>query len=93
MQYDRRHRLVVGDLGLNEMYEEGTRQGFYADQIYLDVMPIYVSGVCRVFKALNDSGVKFKGFDAGVYLEPFTAEIEVDLKALQYQTALLSLGS
>ena len=24
-------------------------------------------------------GIAFKGFDAGVYLQPFTSEIEVDL--------------
>jgi hypothetical protein len=84
----RRYRLVADDLSLKEIYDKGAQQGFQTDAIYLDVMPIYVSGVCRVFKALKNCGVEFKGFDASVYLEPFTSEIEVDLKTVKYQTAL-----
>jgi hypothetical protein len=45
----------------------------------LDLMPIFVSAVCKVFKAMKTAGIAFKGFDAETYAVPFTSEIEVDL--------------
>jgi hypothetical protein len=48
-------------------------------------MPIYVAATCRVFKALQEAGVEFTGFDAGAYLAPFTTELAVDLSQLEFR--------
>ena len=82
-----RYRLVAGHLSFEKIYLAGKRDRFPTDQIYLDLIPVFVSAVGRIFKALKSLGIEFKGFDAGVYLEPFTSEIEVDLTAVAYQTA------
>lgn len=47
-------------------------------QVYVNVIPIFISATRRVFSALKAAGVEFRGFDAKAYEEPFTNELEVD---------------
>lgn len=54
-------------------------------QIYINVIPIFTSAVCRVFKALKDNGVEFVGFDAKAYEAPFTNELRVDFSRITYE--------
>lgn len=84
-----KYQLVTNALSLDGIYGEGQRQRFPVDQIYIDLVPIFVSGMCRVFKALKGIGVRFKGFDAGVYAERFISDIEVDLRAIAFETVRL----
>lgn len=84
-----KYQLVTNALSLDGIYGEGQRHRFPVDQIYIDLVPIFVSGMCRVFKALKGIGVRFKGFDAGVYAERFTSDIEVDLRAIAFETVRL----
>lgn len=76
---ERRFAMIEDQLGLDVIRLRGSSQRFPDDQIYLDMMSIFTSAVCRVFKAMNSAGVVFKGFDAKTYMEPFTSEIDVDL--------------
>lgn len=71
--------LIERQLGLAAIRQQGSREGYPDDQIYMDLMPIFTSAVCRVFKAMKAAGIPFKGYDADVYMGPFTSEIEVDL--------------
>lgn len=75
----RRLEVIATDLALPIIHEHGARNGFPEDQIYLDLMPIFVSAACKVFKAMKGAGISFRGFDAETYLTPFTSELEVDL--------------
>jgi hypothetical protein len=47
-------------------------------QVYINVLPIFISATCRIFSTLKKNGLTFSGFDAKVYEEPFTNELEVD---------------
>lgn len=85
----RRYDQVASDLSFGKIYEVGLRDRFPTNQVYLDMIPVFVSGVCRIFKALHASGIEFRGFDAATYLAPFTTEIEVDLSTLVYRTPRL----
>ena len=76
---ERRFALIEGQLSLGAVRRWGSSQRFPDDQIYLDLMPVFTSAVCRVFKAMKLAGVGFKGFDAETYMGPFTSEIDVDL--------------
>jgi hypothetical protein len=49
-------------------------------------MPIFISATCRAFKVLKENGMKFVGFDAQAYEQPFTSELEVDFSKLTYKT-------
>ncbi|MFU0505622.1 hypothetical protein [Pseudaminobacter sp. NGMCC 1.201702] len=75
----RRLEVIDGQLGLPTIRERGLQNRYPKDQIYLDLMPIFVSAVCKVFKAMKAAGLAFKGFDAETYVIPFASELEVDL--------------
>ncbi|MCX7256118.1 MAG: hypothetical protein NTZ64_05115 [Polaromonas sp.] len=55
-------------------------------QVYINVMPIFISAVCRTFKAMKANGVEFVGFDAQAYEEPFTNELAVNFSKITYET-------
>jgi hypothetical protein len=75
----RRMKVIDMQLKLPAIRDHGLRERYPKDQIYLDLMPIFVSAVCKVFKAMKTAGIAFKGFDAETYAVPFTSEIDVDL--------------
>lgn len=75
----RRMKVIDMQLTLPAVRHRGLHDRYPNDQIYLDLMPIFVSAVCKLFKAMKAAGIAFKGFDAETYEVPFTSEIEVDL--------------
>lgn len=76
---EQRLMLIERQLGLAAIRNHGSSERYPEDQIYLDLMPVFTSAVSRVFKTMKAAGIAFKGYDADVYMEPFTSEIEVDL--------------
>lgn len=74
-----RFSLIDRDLNLPAIRQHARSERYPENQVYLDLMPVFVSATSRVFMALRAQNVAFKGFDADTYLEPFTSEIEVDL--------------
>ena len=73
------------DLSFSAIHQYAKEKGYPNDQIYINVMPIFISAVCRVFKALKEHGVEFAGYDAKVYEEPFTNELNVDFSRVTYE--------
>lgn len=76
-----RFEVIDRGLALPLIRRQGDLGRFPEDQVYLDLIPVFVSAICRVFTTLQSAGVTFRGFDAQAYLAPFTTEIEVDLHA------------
>jgi hypothetical protein len=76
---EQRFMLIERQLGLATIRQKGSSERFPEDQIYLDLVPIFTSAVCRVFKAMKAAGIAFRGYDADAYMGPFTSEIDVDL--------------
>ena len=79
---------LVGQLR-NELYfgivtKHAKNNTYPSSQVYINVIPIFISATCKVFKALKSKGVVFKGYDSKVYEEPFTTELKVNLKKFNY---------
>lgn len=55
------------------------------DQIYINLIPIFTSAVVKVFTQLKLNGLEFTGYDAQVYEEPFTNELNVDYSIIDYK--------
>ena len=81
----RRLELINTQLSLPKIRERAVKDRYPNDQVYLDLMPVYVSAVCKIFKAMQACGVEFKGFDAKTYATPFTAELAVDLSQMEFE--------
>lgn len=73
------------DLHFSDIQQFAISERYPLNQIYINVMPIFISATCRVFKALKQGGLQFSGFDANVYEQPFTSELEVDFSELTYK--------
>lgn len=77
----RRRKLldqINSGLFFSEINKYAESERYPINQVYVNAIPIFVSATCRVFRALNDAGVEFKGFDAKAYKEPFINELDVD---------------
>ncbi len=71
---------IESDLCFSDIRKHAESKRYPINQVYINVMPIFISATCRVFSALKKDGVQFVGFDAEVYEEPFTNELEVNFK-------------
>lgn len=74
-----RWKLIDLQLGLPEIRKFCSQHRYPDDQTYIDLMPIFVSAVCKVFKVMMGAGIRFERFDAKTYVTPFTSEIRIDL--------------
>jgi hypothetical protein len=77
---------LENDLSFGALKKYGQGERYPLKQVYINIIPIYISAVVKVFKALNDQGVRFVGFDANAYKEAFTNELSVDLGSFDYST-------
>lgn len=66
------------DLFFSEIRRRAELGRYPIKQVYVNVIPIFISATCRAFSALKSAGVEFVGFDAKAYKEPFTDELKVD---------------
>ena len=82
--------LIRDELGLDAIRQVSEAERYPDNQVYVDMMPVFVSAIVRVFRALDKAGANFRGFDAETYKTPFTSELEVDLKAIEYQPLKLN---
>lgn len=79
-----RFTVIDAQLALPEIRAFRSQHRYPDDQAYLDLLPIFVSATCKVFKVLKAEGINFNGLDASTYLVPFTSELDVDLSSPQF---------
>ncbi|MEO0668547.1 MAG: hypothetical protein AAFZ99_11605 [Pseudomonadota bacterium] len=75
---------INSELNFSEISRHTTAERYPSQQVYLNIIPIFISALCRVFGSLNERGVKFGGFDAGAYKSVFVDELSVDLNSVSY---------
>jgi hypothetical protein len=74
------------DLRFNELFAKASAERYPTGQIYLNVIPIFISAACRIFKSLKARGANFAGFDARTYEMHFTDELKINFSVLSYKT-------
>jgi hypothetical protein len=82
-----RYDMIEEQLSFAAVYEFAGIERYPHDQVYLDIVPIFISAVVRVFVALKSAGIEFKGFDAETYFTFFTSGIEIDLARPKFGVA------
>ena len=75
---------IKNELGFDLITAYAKKGRYPINQIYINLIPIYISAVCKVFKVLNDKGIEFIGFDANAYKDLFTKELKVDFTSIDY---------
>ncbi len=87
----KRFNLMAEGLGFRKILAVAQTERYPKNQVYLDIMPIFISGVVRIFKALKFLGIAFIGYDAKVYEKPFTEEIKIDLDSFEFKILRMNM--
>jgi hypothetical protein len=65
--------LANSELSFSEIKEQSESKRYPLNQIYINVIPIYTSAICRILKKIANNGFLPKGYDSDVYLNHFTS--------------------
>jgi len=82
---ENRFKIINDQLHLETIRKRALLECYPADQVYLDLMPIFVAAVCKVFRAAKHAGLEFKEVDAQTYERPFVTELDIDLSNLGFK--------
>lgn len=88
MRAKNRKKLLAqlnNDLRFSDIKKEAESERYPIRQVYINVIPIFISATSRVFKTLKETGVEFIGFDAKTYEAPYTSELDVDFSKVAYK--------
>ena len=61
------------------------------ENVYINVVPILISAISKVFKKLKEDNIEVKGFDSDVYMDYFTNDVTVDLNNFNYEECKIIL--
>ncbi|MGL5468134.1 MAG: hypothetical protein ACRDCT_08075 [Shewanella sp.] len=78
-------RKLDEQLKFNDIVNYAKSERYPIKQIYLNFIPIFTSAVVKVFTELKSKGLQFEGYDAKVYEDPFTNELNVDYEVIDYK--------
>ncbi|KXF75265.1 hypothetical protein ATN84_18495 [Paramesorhizobium deserti] len=71
-------------LHFDDVLRKAERERYPQKQIYLNVIPVFISAVSRVFRSLRDRGLIFEGADALDFRDHFDEKLVVDFSNLNY---------
>jgi hypothetical protein len=77
--------LIERELSFGAIREQAQAERYPVKQVYVDIVPVSISAIVRVFTAMRQLGVNFNGFDANAYKAPFTDELKVDLSTVSFK--------
>lgn len=78
-------KMLDEQLKFKDIVDYAKSERYPIKQIYLNLIPIFTSAVVKVFTELKSKGLRFEGYDAKVYEEPFTNELSVDYSVIDYK--------
>ncbi|HDS1039013.1 TPA: hypothetical protein QDZ42_002407 [Stenotrophomonas maltophilia] len=90
-ELQQRFNLIAQDLELGGVLAEAKAERYPEKQVYIDIMPILISGVCRAFRNLKELGIEFKGYDAKTYERCFVEELEIDLTSFEFKILRMNM--
>jgi len=71
-------------LHFDDILREAERERYPQKQIYINVIPVFISAVSRVLRSFRDRGLIFEGADALGYRDHFDENLVVDFSSLHY---------
>ncbi|WP_285319478.1 hypothetical protein [Stenotrophomonas maltophilia group sp. Smal35] len=90
-ELQQRFNLIAQDLGLEIVIAEAKAERYPEKQVYIDMVPILISGLRRTFRNLKELGVEFKGYDAKTYENCFVEELEIDLTSFEFKMLRINM--
>jgi hypothetical protein len=82
-------KLLDTQLSFNKIIDYSKSKRYPLCQVNINIIPIYISAVSRIFNNIRKTGIELKGFDSDVYLKHFTSENLVNLEDITYKSLRL----
>lgn len=77
--------LLNDDLKFGEIVETARKERYPLAQVYINVIPVFISAMSRLFTALLEQKIELKGYDSEVYSKHFSVKDLVDLSQPIYK--------
>jgi len=76
-------------LNFHSVTLQATSERYPSKQVYVNIVPIFVSAMSKIFCCFKDKGVDFSRFDSDVYVEHFTKVMDIDFKDIDFKQVRL----
>jgi len=83
---EKHRKLFEKELSFSKITKYAKKEKYPDNQIYINIMPILISAMSRIFIALKENKIDVKGYDSKVYIQHFTSEKIVCLDMPIYDT-------
>ncbi len=77
------------ELNFNSVTSQATTERYPSKQIYINIIPIFISAMSKVFFCFKVKGADFSRFDSDVYVEHFTKHMYMDFKDIDFKQVRL----
>lgn len=82
-------KQVNEELYFNSISSQAISECHPSKQVYINVVPIFISAMSKVFCCFNEKGIDFSRFDSDVYVKHFTKTRDIDFKNIDFKQVRL----
>lgn len=76
---------ITKELNFSSIKSQATRERYPSNQVYINVVPIFIAAMSKVFCCFKDKEVDFSRFDSDVYVKHFTKVMDNNFNDIDYQ--------
>jgi hypothetical protein len=88
---DTLRKLWNDDLAFGKIADHAQQEGYLANQVYVDVLPVFCSALKRVTSWLHTAGLDPVGFDSETYADHFSQSQELDLRVPTFKVVRIPM--
>lgn len=88
---DTLRKLWNGDLAFGQIADHAQQEGYPAQQVYVDVLPVFCSALKRVTSWMHTAELAPVGFDSETYTAHFSRSPELDLRAPAFKVVRIPM--
>lgn len=78
-------KKLSGELYFNSVVSQAKSERYPGRQVYINIIPIFISAMSKVFCHFRDKGVDFSRFDSEVYVNHFSKISGMDFKNIDFK--------
>ena len=72
-------------LNFHSITLQAINERYPSKQVYINIIPIFISAMLKIFCCFKDKGVDFSRFDSDVYAKHFTQVMDIDFKNIDFK--------
>jgi hypothetical protein len=76
---------ITKELNFSSIASQAKSERYPSCQVYINIVPIFIAAMSKVFCCFKDKGVDFSRFDSDVYVKHFTKVMDIDFKDIDFQ--------